>query len=415
MRKSAIITVLCALLVGCLRLLPPVIGSLSGRDAPAAPEVIASDTAERAQDNGQSADPAVTPGAPTTLDLVKIIDNMSLAEKVGQMFFVRCPETDAEEDITSYHFGGVLLFTRDYKDAGDNWLTREAFTEKLQRYQTAAQAPALLSGSDPGTAIPLFIGSDEEGGTVTRASRNPNLFSARQLSPQALYRASGMKGLLTDTLQYNDALCTLGVNVNLAPVCDVSTNENDFIYDRSFGQSAGATADYVSQVVGVMKKAGVACVLKHFPGYGSNADTHTGIAVDERPYETFAQSDFLPFAAGIAAGADFVLVSHNIVNCMDTALPASLSPAVHRELRGTLGFNGVAITDDLAMDAVKEYGDAAVLAVLAGNDMLITSDYKTDIPAVIAAVQDGRIRESDINSSVMRILNVKLALGLLGE
>ena len=141
--------------------------------------------------------------------------------------------------------------------------------------------------------------------------------------------------------------------MNFAPVCDVSTNPDNFIYARSFGQDAQTTADYISSVVPVYAQSGVACVLKHFPGYGNNADTHTGIALDARPYTTFEKSDLVPFESGIAAGAPFVLVSHNIVECMDGAYPASLSAKVHTLLRDTLGFTGVIVTDDLAMDAVK--------------------------------------------------------------
>ena len=117
-----------------------------------------------------------------------------------------------------------------------------------------------------------------------------------------------------------------------------------------------------------MQDEGITCVLKHFPGYGGNADTHTGIAYDSRPLEAFQQSDFLPFQAGIQAGADLVLVSHNIVACMDSQLPASLSPEVHRILREDLGFSGVVITDDLVMDGIRDFAgteQAAVLAVQA--------------------------------------------------
>ena len=156
--------------------------------------------------------------------------------------------------------------------------------------------------------------------------------------------------------------------------------------------------------------------MKHFPGYGNNADTHTGIAVDERPYERFETADFLPFSAGIAAGAPFVLVSHNIVNCMDDTLPASLSPKVHEVLRGTLGFDGLIVTDDLAMDAVKSYaqnGSAAVLALLAGNDMIVTTDYREQIPQVIAAVEHGELDEREIDAHVYRVLHEKQALGLI--
>ena len=329
-----------------------------------------------------------------------IIADMSIEEKVGQLFFVRCPETGAAEDVETYHLGGLLLFGRDYKDANGDWLTEDDFTAALASYQAAA-------------AIPLFIGSDEEGGTVTRASKNPNLFSEPLPSPQELYAAGGLDGLLERTLSYNQKLKAFGVNVNFAPVCDVSTNPDNFIYARSFGQDAQTTADYISSVVPVYAQSGIACVLKHFPGYGNNADTHTGIALDARPYTTFEQSDLVPFESGIAAGAPFVLVSHNVVECMDAALPASLSPAVHEVLRETLGFDGIVITDDLAMDAVKQYanGEAAVLAVLAGNDMLITSDYQNDIPAVLAAVADGRIAEREIDAHVLRILRYKQAQG----
>ena len=328
--------------------------------------------------------------------LQTLLDSMTLEEKVGQLFFVRCPMENAVEDISTYHLGGYLLFSRDFKD-GDNWLTKEQFLEKIQGYQDAA-------------SIPLFIGSDEEGGTVTRASRNPNLFSEPFKSPQAIYSAGGMEALAQDALDKSQALLDLGINVNFAPVCDVSTNPGDFIYDRTLGQDAETTADYITRTVLTMGDAGEMAVLKHFPGYGNNADTHTGIAVDDRPMETFENSDLLPFKAGIEADAPFVLVSHNIVNCMDPDLPASLSPAVHKVLRETCGFEGIAITDDLAMDAVQAYakdGAVAVMALQAGNDMVITTDYRTQIPAVIEAVKNGTLEESVIDSACFRVLKCK--------
>ena len=331
---------------------------------------------------------------------------MTLAEKVGQLFFLRCPSSGAEAAVAQYHLGGILLFTQDYKDASGNWLTQDAFAEKLAALQDAAESD---------TGIPLLIGSDEEGGTVTRASRNPNLFPSKFPSPQSLFETVGLEGLLADTQQYNSRLHSLGITVNFAPVCDVSTNPKDFIYERSFGQNAQTTADYIAQVVAAMSDAGIASVLKHFPGYGSNADTHTGIAVDERPYEQFLAEDYLPFAAGIGAGAPFVLVSHNIVTCLDSSYPASLSAAWHEQLRSHLGFEGVILTDDLDMGAVKAYADGgniAVLALQAGNDMIVCSDL-TQIGAVIAAVQDGTLSEETIDSACRRVLAAKQSLLLI--
>ncbi len=336
----------------------------------------------------------------------ELLDGMSLAEKVGQLFFVQCSGSGMADEIARYHLGGVLLFTRDYRNDAGEWLTWDDMAAKLATYQTAAAYD---------TGIPLFIGSDEEGGTVTRASRNPNLFPAVSRSPQALYAEGGMGAILNDAAQKSYLLHELGVNVNFAPVCDVSTDPGDFIYERSFGKNAAETMAYVAGVELVMGDAGMGSVLKHFPGYGNNVDTHTGIAVDERPIETFRNSDFLPFLAGIRANtkvAPFVLVSHNIVTCMDPELPASLSPAVHELLRGELGFDGVVLTDDLSMSAVKAYagdGSVAVLALKAGNDMLVTADFAAQIAQVLDAVADGTLDESVIDEACLRVLRAKSA------
>ena len=370
-----------------------------------AAERAAAETAEPSPED--AAEPAET--STEAARVQELLDGMTTEEKVGQLFFVRCAEPDMAEKIAQYHLGGVLLFGQDFKDANGEWLTKEQLVDKLQSYQEAAQND---------TGIPLFIGSDEEGGTVTRASRNPNLFDKKLPSPQELYAAGGLKGLLGETLQYNEQLSTLGINVNFAPVCDVSTDPNDFIYDRSLGKSAAETMAYAAGVVTVMGDAGVGSVLKHFPGYGSNADTHTGVAIDERPIETFRNSDFLPFQGGIQAGAPFVLVSHTIVKSMDADVPASLSPAVHEILRGELGFDGVVLTDDLSMEAVQSgagSGDLATMALLAGNDMLMTSDFETQIAQVLTAVERGVISMETVDEAVTRVLTAKIRLGLLGE
>lgn len=159
-------------------------------------------------------------------------------------------------------------------------------------------------------------------------------------------------------------------------------------------------------------------MLKHFPGYGNNVDTHTGIAYDNRSYETFQTNDFLPFIAGIKAGANSILVSHNIVKSMDDTMPASLSSNVHKILREELAFDGVIMTDDLSMDAITKLTGsvaAAITAINAGNDLLIATDYKTQIPAVIEAVNKGDIKEETIDDAVLRVLKWKVTLGLLVE
>lgn len=326
-----------------------------------------------------------------------ILENMSLEEKVGQMFIVRCPETEAVSKISEYNIGGYILFGRDFKGK-----TKESITNIIKNYQNEAN-------------IPLLIGVDEEGGTVNRVSLYSQFRSKPFKSPQNLYKEGGMDLIKSDTIEKCELLKSLGINVNFAPVCDVSTNSKDYIYKRSFGQNAEMTAGFVEETVSVMKENKVASVLKHFPGYGNNVDTHTGISYDKRDYEQFVSSDFIPFQSGINAGADIVLVSHNIVECMDSEYPASLSKKVHEILRNELGFTGAIITDDLYMDAIKEFSndEAAILAVQAGNDLLCCTDFEVQIPAVINAVKEGKISENRIDESVLRILNLKISLGLL--
>ena len=330
----------------------------------------------------------------------EILAGMTLEEKVGQMFIARCPEADAASKVTQYHLGGYILFARDFSGK-----TKEEVTGNIQSYQNAAE-------------IPLLIGVDEEGGTVNRVSKNANLRQTPFSSPQELYAQGGWDLIRSDTQEKCQLLQSLGINLNFAPVCDVSQDSQDFIYARSFGQDAKQTAVYVQTVVQVMNEEHMGSVLKHFPGYGNNSDTHTGIAYDDRSYETFVDSDFLPFQAGIDAGADMVLVAHNVVSCMDDQVPASISLPVHNILRKELGFDGVIITDDLVMEGVRQFaGDAeiAVRAVQAGNDMLCCTDFEVQVPAVIQAVENGEITEERLNESVLRILKMKIKLGIIAD
>ena len=360
-----------------------------GQDAPAEPTSSEAVIPENAEPEPPAPDPAEL-----------YVNNLSLEAQVAQMFFARCPDVDAAALAGEYGIGGYILFGRDFEGQ-----TPDSVTATIQSYQDAA-------------ATPMLIGVDEEGGTVVRVSANPAFRAEKFRSPQALYHEGGFDLITSDTMEKDELLSSIGVNVNFAPVCDVSTDPNDFMNARSFGRDAAQTSEYVRTVVGQMAADGMGMVLKHFPGYGNNIDTHTGIATDERPIETFRESDFLPFAAGIEAGAQSVLVSHNIVTCMDSELPASLSPAVHDILRDELGFEGVIMTDDLIMEAITDYTggeNAAVLAVQAGNDMLVSSDFVTQYNAVLAAVQDGTISEYRIRESAIRVIRWKMDLGLLEE
>ncbi|MCI7304298.1 beta-hexosaminidase [Ihubacter massiliensis] len=331
----------------------------------------------------------------------KILKSMTLEEKVGQMFLVCVSSSTAsKDDIAAYHPGGYLFFADFFKSR--DW---DSAKEAIASYQKAS-------------AIPMLMAVDEEGGTVVRVSKFPAYRPAPFDAPGDIYQRGGLEGLRADAREKSDLLLSLGINVNLAPVCDMTEDKEDFIYPRTLGQDKGKTADYVSAVVEEMNAKKIGSALKHFPGYGGNADTHTGIAVDHRSYEAFVSGDFLPFEAGIAAGAPCVLMSHNIVSCMDADKPASLSQNVHNILRKELAFDKVILTDDLSMEGVQGYcgGDnIAVAAVNAGNDLLCTADYKEQIPAVCQAVKSGKISMEQIDQSVLRVLQWKEDLGLLDD
>lgn len=328
----------------------------------------------------------------------KTINHMTLEEKVGQMFIVRLPEKDALTAIDQYHLGGYILYARDFRNH-----TKESATSMIKSYQDNSK-------------IPMLIGVDEEGGTVNRVSLYPAFRNSPFRSPQEVYKSGGWEMITSDAIEKSKLLRSLGINVNFAPVVDVSENPNDYIYNRSFGSDADMTAQYAKKVVKAMHKEHIEPVLKHFPGYGNNVNTHTGIAHDTRSYEQFETSDFIPFQEGVKAGANIILVSHNIVHSMDDKYPASLSPKVHKILRETLSFDGVVVTDDLYMEGITQYvkkEEAAILAVQAGNDLICCTDFQTQIPAVVSAVKDGRISEERINSSVRRILKLKKEMGIL--
>ena len=326
------------------------------------------------------------------------LESLSTRRKIGQLLLVRFPEEDAEDLSQELEPGGFVLFARDFASRSPDELA-----DLLERCRRRSLVPPLAS-------------VDEEGGTVVRISVFPPYRTQRFLSPRALLRQGGLELVRRDAAEKAALLHSLGIQVNLGPVCDVADQESAFLYNRTAGDDAETVSAYVRAVVETSMEGGVGCVLKHFPGYGNNADTHVGSATDNRPLQDFEQCDFLPFAAGIEAGAGAVMVSHNIVSCMDPSVPASLSKPVHDLLRESLRFSGVCITDDLAMAAVakgRDPGEVAVLALLAGNDLLCTDRPQELAAALEEALERGRIPEERLDEAVLRVLRWKLALGLL--
>ncbi len=318
------------------------------------------------------------------------LDNMSLEEKVGQLFLVRYDKNMALSWINDYYAGGYILFAKDF----DNH-TKKSIKEEL-------------SSLNKNSKIPLVFAVDEEGGYVTRVSRYKAFRDEKFPSPRDVYDSLGVEGLESIEKEKGELLLSLGINLNLAPVADVSVDSNDFINNRTFNRDAKETANLIGLMVDYANEVGISSSLKHFPGYGNNVDTHTGVAIDERSYDNFLNNDYLPFEEGIKRKVPSILVSHNIIKCIDSEYPATLSKKiVTGELRNKLNFSGIIITDDLSMGAVSSYVDdnsAAVLAINAGNDLIITSDFVNMYNSVITAVKDGKIKMETIDTAVRRIL-----------
>lgn len=327
----------------------------------------------------------------------KTMNTMTLEEKVGQLFMARVPEQNQVADIQTYHLGGYLLFDRDMEGKGQAEVKQE-----IASYQETSK-------------IPMFIGSDEEGGTVSRLSRNQIVSPAFE-SPQALYQKNGWDGIKQDIDRKAHVFGELGIQLGMFPDADVSTDPQSFIYDRTIGMDAAGTSHYVKLSVEEMKKQKLGSTIKHFPGYGNNRDSHVEIVTDNRSLDELGKNDFLPFEAGIKAGVDSIMVSHNIVQAIDGERPASISKPVHDLIRNELGFKGVIMTDDMDMAGLADFisqEEAGLQALQAGNDMILSSSYSSQIPYILNAIKNGTYSEEQLNQSVERLLTWKAELGLM--
>lgn len=323
------------------------------------------------------------------------VKTLSLDEKIGQLFLVRYPDSNQAELLKKYNFAGYVFFEKDFRD------------------KTKSEVKTMINSLQDVALIPILTAVDEEGGSVVRVSSNPNLVSSRFKSSKELYSDGGFQAISNDTVEKSRILYNLGLNVNLAPVVDVSEDPNDYMYARSFGKNAELTSTYAKTVIEASQGTGVSYVMKHFPGYGNNQDTHTGTATDNRTYDYIIENDLLPFEAGIDAAAEAIMVSHNIVTSIDPNNPASLSSDIHTLLRNNLNFTGVIMTDDLAMGALDNIDNKVVKAILAGNDILIVTDYASSINEVKNALDSGILDEDDIDSIITRNIAWKYYKGLM--
>lgn len=361
------------------------------------PELYPETTESEPVEPTREAPPTVEPSDPVEIRALELLSGMTPEEKAGQVVLARYPGSSAAQDQAELHLGGFTLFAADIDGKSPEQLTGE-----LSELQAEA-------------AIPLLIAVDEEGGSVVRVSKFPQFRSERFPAQSEVLASGGADGVYADAVEKSGLLAPLGFILNLAPVCDLPRSASDYIYDRAFGTDVEEVCAAVRSAVSGYVDSGMLCALKHFPGYGNNLDTHTGISIDERPMSELEELDLKPFIAGIEAGAPVVMVSHNIVKCVNAELPGSLSPEMYTLVR-SLGFDGVIMTDDLSMEAIGTYcgeNRAAVTALLAGADLLCSSDYKTAVAALIQAVNSGEIPTERLDDAVLRILKMKIRNGML--
>lgn len=334
--------------------------------------------------------------------ITRILNKMTLDEKLGQLYFAHSTGNfdQMKQDVKKYHLGGITLFAPDFTNR-----THTKFLNEIRAYQSNSK-------------FGLLIATDQEGGTVTRIDSNSQISKRHFPSPAEIYQQSGLTGIRKEDSTVAKILKQNGINMNFAPVADVALNKDSFIYKRTLEQDYQTTAKYIPIAVKAIQQEHVASCLKHFPGYGDAADTHTGFVQINKPLLKYQTNDLLPFKTGIHAGVDSIMVSHIIIKSIDATKPASLSPAVHHLLRYNLNYHNIIITDDLQMGAITHYANKYntvpdVLALEAGNDMLLGGNYQNNILIIKKAIQNNKISIRQINQSVKRILRLKEKLGIL--
>lgn len=353
-------------------------------------------------------DPAHQSGSAEGSDIVeKTLADMSLRDKVCQMMFVR-PESITGIDVVTaagdttksaleqYPVGGIVYFA--------------------QNMESKDQVKEMIDNSQSYSKVGLFISTDEEGGMVNRLM---NTVGTTYIDSMYNYKDEGTQKAHDNAYTIASDMAALGFNMDFAPVADVWSNpDNTVIGERAYSDDYSQAAELVGSAVKGFEDGGVMCTLKHFPGHGDTAeDSHYSSAYVRRTKDEIMADEMQPFTAGIDAGAEFVMVGHLIVPDIDE-LPATLSYKITTEmLRNEMHFEGIAITDSLAMSSIADnygVGESAVMSIKAGIDMLLDpTDIDTAIDAVVQAVESGDITEDRIDDSVRKILALKEKHGLL--
>lgn len=327
------------------------------------------------------------------------VQQMSTEQMVGQLLLATChTDETAQTDMSKYALSGYLY-------------TSERFSGL-----TADGIKQLIASYNDNAATPMIMAVTEEGGYNTTLSDLDAFYEYSFSSYRETFATGGMDAIRESEQQKALMLRNVGINLNLAPVCDMAVEQNQIMYSRSLGGTTDEVCEFVSTTTELSQTNGVSVALKHFPGYGTNLDTLEPVVVDSREVSEFEQNDFKPFESGIGAGAHFVMMSNVLVEKLDPTCIISLSDYAHTVLKDRMGFTGLVITDNLDKADYSEYAGGKsvyVQAVLAGNDLLLVDNYEDAYLAILSAVNDGTIDKEDLQRTCMRIIAYKYTAGIM--
>ena len=352
------------------------------------------------------------------MDIQKLINEMTLEEKVGQMCVPILQTSEVEDDIkkciTQYGVG-MLRFCPNAEFDGHSEVVGEP-----NKYRTASEMAQFLNSVQKMAKIPMFIAVDQEGSIRNDVNR----------AGAFAYSGHMSFGAADDTeLTYKIAKATgeefkaMGINLVQAPIVDVLTySGRKTMKSASFGENVDKVCAHSLAMMKGFKDAGIAAMAKHFPGYGSVAtDAHKGLAEITKSFEALDNEDIKPMKVLFENGVNGVMTGHVLTHCVDEEYPATMSEKmINGYLRKTLGFDGIVETDAMRMPAIQDrYGtaEASIKAVNAGCDLVLLrgsiDHFEEGYFGILEAAKDGRISIEAINKSVERILKQKNEIGLL--
>ncbi len=342
-----------------------------------------------------------------------IVNNMTLEEKVGQIFMVAPEAVDKdggsttvfteniEKEIEKYNLGGYILFAANIENP--------------------TQTQELINGFKKSSKIQPFIGVDEEGGRVARIGKN-SAMGVEKIEPMAqVGKSQNYERANEIGTTIGKYIKNLGFNLDFAPDTDVLTDSNNTeIGDRSFGNDPEVVGKMATEVVKGLQSENISTVLKHFPGHGGSiGNSHQGFSLSNRTEEELKSCEIVPFKTAIENGADCVMVAHmSLPNVTGDNIPATLSKKVVTDMLKTeLNFKGVVFSDSMSMGAITENygtGDACVKAVEAGIDMVLMPENLDEAyNAVLEAVKNGKISQERLDDAVSRIIKAKIQRGII--